>query len=190
VLKNDVLVKFDDQLLVNSKQLRTLVGTKKEGDAVHLTYLRKGQEATAEVKLATHEGDEGGEDALGLSQWLGKGWLGKIVGPIFSGAMVTDKDGNVIPSQATPDVSDAAKQLEKTLRAAGVDEKTIEQTKKALTDAAAGIQKAAGDLTAAKGDIAREVQKAADQAKQAVEPARREGDVAARKAAPPADKAP
>jgi hypothetical protein len=52
--KNDVLTRLDDQILTNPKQLRTLVGMKKEGDTVRITYLRKGQEASVEVKLQTH----------------------------------------------------------------------------------------------------------------------------------------
>jgi hypothetical protein len=52
--KNDVLTRLDDQILANSDQLRTLVGMKKAGEAVRIMYLRKGQEASAEVKLASH----------------------------------------------------------------------------------------------------------------------------------------
>jgi hypothetical protein len=43
VEKFDILVKLEDQLLVNPAQLQTLVRTKKEGDRVELALLRKGQ---------------------------------------------------------------------------------------------------------------------------------------------------
>ena len=56
VLKvNDVLVKFDDQLLIEQRQLAVLVRNHQEGDEVTLTYLRGGKESTAKVKLAKHE---------------------------------------------------------------------------------------------------------------------------------------
>jgi hypothetical protein len=56
VLKqHDVLVKLDDQLLIEQRQLAVLVRNHKEGDEVTLTYLRAGKQATAKVKLAKHD---------------------------------------------------------------------------------------------------------------------------------------
>jgi serine protease Do len=52
---NDVLVKFDDQLLIEQRQLAVLVRNHQEGDEVTLTYIRGGKESTAKVKLAKHE---------------------------------------------------------------------------------------------------------------------------------------
>jgi hypothetical protein len=52
---HDVLVKLDDQLLIEAKQLAVLVRSRKEGDEFALTYLRGGKQATAKVKLALHE---------------------------------------------------------------------------------------------------------------------------------------
>lgn len=47
----DILVKFEDQLLCNAEQLRTLVQAKKKGDSVALTFLRNGEEKTSKVVL-------------------------------------------------------------------------------------------------------------------------------------------
>ena len=47
----DVLMKFDDQILVNSQQLQALVRSKKKGDLVKLSILRGGEEKTVEVQL-------------------------------------------------------------------------------------------------------------------------------------------
>jgi serine protease Do len=59
VLKpHDVLVKLDDQKLIESRQLMVLVRGHKEGDEVALTYIRGGKEATAKVKLAKREVSE------------------------------------------------------------------------------------------------------------------------------------
>ena len=52
---NDVLLKFDDQLLINPEQLRTLVRTKKAGDSVKLSYYRKGAPKEAMASLITKE---------------------------------------------------------------------------------------------------------------------------------------
>lgn len=56
VLKpHDILVKLDDQKLIETHQLAVLVRGHKDGDEVTLTYIRGGKEATAKVKLAKHE---------------------------------------------------------------------------------------------------------------------------------------
>ncbi len=56
VLKeHDILLKLDDQLLIETRQLSVLIRLRKEGEEVTLTYLRGGKEATAKVKLGKHE---------------------------------------------------------------------------------------------------------------------------------------
>lgn len=56
VLKeHDVLLKLDDQVLIEQRQLAVLVRNHREGDEVTLTYLRGGKQATAKVKLDKHE---------------------------------------------------------------------------------------------------------------------------------------
>lgn len=66
----DVLLKLDDQLLIEPRQLAVLVRGHKDGDAVTLTYLRAGAEAHASVTLGEHTppddefgwtGEEGGD---------------------------------------------------------------------------------------------------------------------------------
>jgi serine protease Do len=53
--QHDILVKLDDQQLVDGHQLSVLIRQKKEGDEVTLTYIRAGKQATAKVKLGRHE---------------------------------------------------------------------------------------------------------------------------------------
>jgi len=56
VLKvHDILLKLDDQILIEVRQLSVLIRSHKEGDEVTLTYVRGGQKNTAKVKLGTHE---------------------------------------------------------------------------------------------------------------------------------------
>lgn len=50
----DVLVKFEDQQLVNMEQFRALVRAKKKGDVVSLTIITGGKETTVAVTLGEH----------------------------------------------------------------------------------------------------------------------------------------
>lgn len=52
---HDILLKLDDQILVETRQLSVLIRNHKEGDEVALTYLRGGKQAVAKVKLGKHE---------------------------------------------------------------------------------------------------------------------------------------
>lgn len=51
VRANDILVKLDDQLLINPAQLRALILGKKDGDKITLSLLRKGKELQVTAKL-------------------------------------------------------------------------------------------------------------------------------------------
>jgi hypothetical protein len=53
--EHDILLKLDDQILIEPRQLSVLIRNHKEGDEVTLTYLRGGQKATAKVKLGVHD---------------------------------------------------------------------------------------------------------------------------------------
>ncbi len=56
VLKeDDILLRLDDQILVDSRQLSVLIRSRKEGDEVTLTVRREGRELTAKAKLAKRE---------------------------------------------------------------------------------------------------------------------------------------
>ena len=52
---NDILLRFEDQILVEPAQLQKLIAMKKPGDGVKLTYLRKGERKEASVTLVEHE---------------------------------------------------------------------------------------------------------------------------------------
>lgn len=51
----DVLVKLDDQILINPEQFAVLVRMHKEGEKVKLTFAREGKEQTASVELVEHD---------------------------------------------------------------------------------------------------------------------------------------
>jgi hypothetical protein len=52
---DDLLVKLDDQKLINNEQLTALIRSHQEGEEVTVTYVRGGKEATAKVKLVKQE---------------------------------------------------------------------------------------------------------------------------------------
>ncbi len=52
--ESDVLSKFDDQILITQRQLAVLIANHKEGDAVKLTYFRKGQQMETTASLGQH----------------------------------------------------------------------------------------------------------------------------------------
>ncbi len=51
----DVLTMLDNQILTTPEHLATLIRAKKKGDAVELTYIRKGSEQKLSVTLGEHE---------------------------------------------------------------------------------------------------------------------------------------
>lgn len=51
ILKHDILLKFDDQILVNPEQLKFLVRSKKPGEQIILTFLRRAKELKSSIVL-------------------------------------------------------------------------------------------------------------------------------------------
>lgn len=52
---HDILLKLDDQQLIESRQFAVLVRNHKEGDEVELTYVRAAKQVSTKVKLAKHD---------------------------------------------------------------------------------------------------------------------------------------
>jgi hypothetical protein len=66
--RHDILLKLDDQVLIEPRQLSVLVRGHKVGDAVTVTFLRAGKQGTASVTLGRHEApkmSEWGEEGPG-----------------------------------------------------------------------------------------------------------------------------
>lgn len=71
---HDVLVKLDDQMLIEPHQFSVLVRNHKEGDEVSLTLVRGGKETVVKVKLGRHDVPKfaaAGGDAFHLNLPLG-----------------------------------------------------------------------------------------------------------------------
>ncbi|MGH8163861.1 MAG: PDZ domain-containing protein, partial [Rhodanobacteraceae bacterium] len=65
--KDDILRMLNDQILVDSDQLGTLVRSYADGTSVNLTVLRKGQELKLTAKLQQHK-EKAGHDSVGY-EW-------------------------------------------------------------------------------------------------------------------------
>lgn len=74
--EHDVLLKFNDQMLVNIEQLTVLIRNQKAGDKVALTFIRAGKEQKAFVTLGEHEVPK--RHVIKLEQRVGPGfeWQG------------------------------------------------------------------------------------------------------------------
>ncbi len=177
--KNDVLLKLDDQLLTNPQQLRTLVSAKKDGDTVKITYLRRGQQATVDAKLVTHEESLGGE-VVPLFSDVPK------LGEIFRKqprALIFNKTGKVMENEKL-ELDETVEKIAKALRGVGADEKSIADATRALMDTTKAISDAVRDAVVAKDEAMKgsgEIAKALEQVRDALEKVRQQTEDAVKK---------
>ncbi len=71
IRKDDILLKFDDQLLASQDQLRKLTRSRKSGDKVALTLMQEGKEKAVELVLGEREEDVANP---GHGPWQPFGW--------------------------------------------------------------------------------------------------------------------
>jgi hypothetical protein len=170
---HDVLVRLDDQLLVNGNQLSALVLMKKDGDKARLTYFRGGKSSTTEAQIRMRQ-----EAYTGSTTFSGV-----TLQPERTAEMVVvDKDGHVLVSRTPPDLSAVTAKVEKILRAAGVEEKTIGETERTIEEAAKAAGSAVSSIESAGGDAASQIKNAADQVAKSLEKARAAAEQARKKA--------
>ena len=164
---HDVLVKLDDQLLVNGNQLSALVRMKKDGEKARLTYFRGGKSSTTEAQIRMRD----------------EAYTGNTTINTISGAemMVVDKDGHVLVSRTPPDLSAVTAKVERILRAAGVDDKTITETERTIAEAARAASSAVSSIESAGGDAASQIKNATDQVARSMEKARAAAEQARKK---------
>lgn len=188
--KNDVLLKIDDQLLTQPSQLRTLITAKKEGDTVKLTYLRRGQQATLDAKLATHEESAAPSltDTLDVDYRKTRLDLAALPKATWfysypqTNALILDNTGQVIGHERQEFEATVGK-LTKTLREVGVDEKSILEATRALTEMTQAIRDAVSDAGVAKNEVQKgsgEIAKALAQVRDAIEKVRQQTEEAVR----------
>lgn len=78
--EDDILTKFEDQILIDARQFTVLIRSKKVGDEVKLTFLRAGKEQTTKVRLGQKEVPKYG-DTLGLTFSPATAW--NFQGPLI-----------------------------------------------------------------------------------------------------------
>ena len=66
--QHDILLRLDDQILVEPSQLRKLIGMKKAGDRVKLVYMRKAERKETTATLSEHEIESSEHVPLNWSQ--------------------------------------------------------------------------------------------------------------------------
>ncbi len=68
--RHDILLKLDDQILIETRQLAVLVRSKKDGDEVTFTVMRLGKQETVKVKLGKKEMPKLAYDAQHLPRMM------------------------------------------------------------------------------------------------------------------------
>lgn len=138
---NDVLVKMDDQFLVNPEQLGSLIRRRKAGETVSLSYYRQGRLTTMTAMLEAHTVDVAETAAPDVLE-LGNGDLkvadllksiDKNGSRMLRQDIVLGADGKVKPLDAELKQS-MAEALKKTVKemTGSADEATMKKLQKAL----------------------------------------------------------
>lgn len=124
--KGDVLGKLDDQILIHPQQLSVLIGNKKEGESVKLTYLRKGQSVEANVVIGKREAgkEASGSYRFGDTDVIIEAEAGRPI-RTYTKTFGTTKNVAGVPATAAED-EELAKKLQKI-------EASLEELKKALS---------------------------------------------------------
>lgn len=72
IRKDDILLRFDDQLLASQDQLRKLTRSRKSGDKVRFGLVHEGRETSVEITLSEREEDTANP---GKGPWQPFGWM-------------------------------------------------------------------------------------------------------------------
>lgn len=108
--EDDVLIRFDDQMLVNTQQLGVLVRGRKEGDEIKLTVMRGGKEVTVKAKLAVREVPKLAENFFFHNTGPGvMGWQGSF--PIAGGDMEELARLHTLPGMGPDDARDVLRMI-------------------------------------------------------------------------------
>jgi hypothetical protein len=172
--KHDVLVRLGDQVLITPKQFQTLIANHKAGDAVEIALLRKGQPQTITATLATHQpGDGLADHEATINLYGAKMDFDRLIKEAHdtAGSIILNKKTVFVGPDGKPVTIDSDEIREKTLemlRQSGLNRETLDQVKRALSEAQEQIRKAAEQAKGAFGDSFHD-----PQTKDAVEEARR-----------------
>lgn len=132
IQEHDILLRLDDQILVEPEQLRTLVKMRKLGDEVKVSLLRKGEPKEIKVVLSESEERTAAQDIFELKR--------RLPGAIFQRkGVVIGPDGKT----HTFDGDDLAESTRKMLEAAKMSKEQIEGIMSAMKGVTKGAVKGA-----------------------------------------------
>jgi len=132
VQNHDILVKIDDQLMANEDQFKKLVRSRKEGEEISLTLLRKGKEIIQQVRLIKKDlalDERAGAHIIDLGSFnldLGKiiGQLGTNIQPIVINKVFSANGNTNIQKEIDDAIRQAIDQINRQLPVHG-DRKSV-----------------------------------------------------------------
>lgn len=149
IQEHDILLRLDDQILVEPEQLRALVKMRKPGDEVKVNLMRKGEQKEVKVVLAESEERPTPQNMFRLKggdllkQMEG---LGKKPGALFQHkGIVIGPDGKTHTFDSG-DLGDVAEATRKLMESANMSKEQIESVLGAIKGAAKGAIKEPKEL--------------------------------------------
>ena len=121
--KHDVLVELDDQLLVHPAQLAKLIRSRKDGEAIKLTFYRQGKKQAVSAKLGTKTEALGWMPAPAMPMPANVTWQASAVGAVndqvkslHDSLMHVDADRHRIKMEVERSIEEACKTLAESLQ--------------------------------------------------------------------------
>jgi hypothetical protein len=188
VQKHDVLLKMDDQVITDGRQLQKLVRAKKAGDIVELTLLRKGQEQKLKATLEQGtQADWGGDthDLPIIDVGSGKVAVQDILKNYAAAAgaaggraniVITSPDGKVVTNLDTGDIKIAPllRRADQAVKDSNLAEDILKKLEQAIADIRANAERAGEEAARAMKQAEEAARRAAEAARRAEEKVDRE----------------
>ncbi len=188
VQKHDVLLKLDDQIITDARQLQKLVRAKKAGDSVQLTVIRRGEEQKLTTTLTEHaeaEADHLQFNPPVIDIGSGKVAFKDILKNYAAAAgsaggraniLITSPDGKVVTSLDSGEIKVAPllKKADAALKESKVPGEILKKVEEALAEIRATAERAGQEAVRAMKQAEEAAQRAAEAARRAEEKIERE----------------
>jgi hypothetical protein len=188
VQKHDILLKMDDQIITDGRQLQKLVRAKKAGDTVELTFLRKGQEQKLRATLeegtrSDSENNSGNYPVIDVGS--GKVAIDDLLKNYAAAAgsaggranlLITSPDGKVITNLDTGDIKVAPllRKADQALKESNITGEILKKLEQALAEIRANAERAGDEAAKAMKQAEEAARRAAEAARRAEEKVERE----------------
>ena len=188
VQKHDILLKLDEQIITDGRQLQKLVRAKKAGDVVEITFLRKGQEQKLKATLEESMQPDGGNASLELpviDLGAGKVAVQDLLKNYAAAAgssggranlLITSPDGKVVTNLDTGDINIAPliRKAEQAVKESNIAEDILKKLEQTLSDIRANAERAGEEAVKAMKQAEEAARRAAEAAKRAEEKVERD----------------